>query len=279
MTEFQKEDQVIQYHFDKTIETKKETQLVSDGIKNGKVVLFVEDNDELRIFFKNQLSTKYRVLTAKNGKQAFEIAKEVLPDIIISDILMPETDGLELTKMIRNTEKTNHIPLILLTALSDDKYKIDSMAKGANLFLTKPVDEAFLFANIENIFKNRETLKKKYEIQQNEQPSVSNKNETFIIRAKQIVERNYQNPTFEILEFASALGMSRSSLQRKMKAENNLTPTEFIRDFKLKKAVELLKAGGYNIDEIGTLAGFNSTSYFIRSFKKKYGKTPLTFRN
>ena len=183
------------------------------------------------------------------------------------------------TDHIRKTTKTSHIPIILQTALSNEKYKIESMSKGANAFITKPVDESFLFAQIENIFRSQETIKKKLEGLVNEQISVLNSNESFIEKAKSVVEKNLQSPSFAITEFATQLGMSRSSLQRKLKTEVNLSPTEFIRDIRLKKAIKLMKTGSYNIDEIGLLVGFNSTSYFIRSFKKQYGKTPFAFQS
>lgn len=277
--EFEKEDMIIQYHFDK-IAGSKQASLINKGLINSeKLVLYVEDNDELRIYYKDLLSTKYRVLTAKNGQQALEIASEVIPDIIISDILMPGMDGLEFTEQVRKTAKMDHIPIILLTALSDEKYKIESMSKGANAFITKPVDESFLFAKIENIFRRQETIKRKMKGLANDQIPALGSNDSFAERAKNIVEKNLRNPSFSVTDFAGALSMSRSSLQRKTKAEMNLSPTEFIRDIRLMRAIELMKSGSYNIDEIGSLVGFNSTSYFIRSFKKKYGKTPFSFRS
>lgn len=277
--EFEKEDMIIQYHFDKIIGNK-QTSSSNKGLINAeKLVLYVEDNDELRIYYKDLLSTKYRVLTAKNGQQALEIASEVIPDIIISDILMPGMDGLDFTEQLRKTPKMDHIPIILLTALSDEKYKIESMSKGANAFITKPVDESFLFAKIENIFRRQETIKRKMKGLANDQIPALGSNDSFAERAKNIVEKNLRNASFSVTDFAGALGMSRSSLQRKTKAEMNLSPTEFIRDIRLMRAIELMKSGSYNIDEIGLLVGFNSTSYFIRSFKKKYGKTPFTFRS
>lgn len=277
--EFEEEDMIIQYHFDKIGSEKQAPSLKSGPWKPEKLVLYVEDNDELRMYYKNLLSTKYRVLTAKNGQQALEIASEVIPDIIISDILMPGMDGLDFTAQIRKTAKTDHIPIILLTALSDEKYKIESMSKGANAFITKPVDESFLLAKIENIFRRQETIKRKWQGLANEPLSVFSKNDPFTEKARRIVEKNLRNPSFAVTEFAAALSMSRSSLQRKMKAETNLSPTEFIRDIRLGRAIELMKIGSYNIDEIGLLVGFNSTSYFIRSFKKKYGKTPFAFQS
>lgn len=277
--DYQQEDMIIQYHFDKIAETKELLGRGRESVALGKLVLYVEDNDELRMYYKNLLSTRYRVLTAKNGQQALEIAGEVVPDMIISDVLMPGMNGLLLTEQLRRNTKTDHIPIILLTALSDEKYKIESMSKGANAFITKPVDEAFLFAKIANIFKRQDTIAKKLIGRSQGQLVDLKRFDSFSDTAKNIVLKNLRNPGFGVTEFAAALNMSRSSLQRKIKAEVNLSPTEFIRDIRLNQAIELMKAGAYNIDEIGSLVGFNSTSYFIRSFKKKYGKTPFSFQS
>jgi YesN/AraC family two-component response regulator len=221
---------------------------------------------------------KFKVLTAKNGQQALEIATEVIPDIIISDILMPGMNGLELTSKIKNNPKTNHIPIILLTALTEHKHQIDSINRGADFFLTKPVDESLLFARIDNIFNNRETLKNKYDGQVHTNISLS-RSEVFIQEARKIVEQNLQNPSFEIENLAKELNISRSSLHRKIKSLTNQSSSEYIRDIRLTSAIKLMNTGKFNMDEIGVFVGFNSTSYFIRSFKKKYGKTPKDFYN
>lgn len=272
---FEKENIVIQSHLEKAIESEQDEYSAESPIKK-QIVLFAEDNDELRVYLKNLLMKNFKVLTAKNGRQALEIATEVLPDLIVSDIMMPGIDGMELTDRIKSDPKTRHIPIILLTALTDSKYHIDSMHKGADAFLAKPVDEKLLVARIENILSTRETLKKKFDYQ-GQKPTSSSTKETFEQKAKQIVEKNLQNPLFDIENLSTELGISRSSLHRKVKAATNLSPSEFIRDVRLNNAVKLMKSGKYNIDEIGTFVGFNSTSYFIRSFKKKYGQTPKEY--
>ena len=277
--EFEKEDTILQYYFDQLTPPKIATVTHTPRLKTNKLLLYVEDNDELRVYFKNLLSVKYKVLTAKNGQQALDIAREVPPDIIISDILMPAMDGLELTDHLRKSVTTAHVPVILLTALSDEAYQLESMSKGANTFITKPVDESLLFAQIDNLLQRQEAVKKSVEGQFIENVASWDINEPFLEKARRIVDKNLQNPSFAIAEFATQLGISRSSLQRRMKAEVNLSPTEFIRDIRLNKSIELMKSGTYNIDEIGLLVGFNSTSYFIRTFKKKYGKTPFAFQS
>ncbi|HEC41493.1 MAG TPA: hybrid sensor histidine kinase/response regulator [Bacteroides sp.] len=272
------ETTIIQYHFDQIQEEEGVMSIDVKPTHKNKIILFAEDNDELRIYYKNILSSAYRVLSAKNGQQAFEIAREVIPDLIISDIMMPGIGGLELIDKIRETKKTKHIPIILLTALGDDKSKIESMQKGADDFITKPVKEEYLFAKIKNIFSKIEELKQQYEAQGNEAVLTSLGKESFVEKAEKIVIENLQNPNFDIEEFASVLNLSRSSFHRKLKAAINLGPSEFVRDIRLKKAVELIKKGDLNMDEVGFLVGFNSQSYFIRSFKAKYGKTPTAFK-
>ena len=277
--DFEKEDVILQYHFDKVINNSLDGNSTLEISGTNRLILYVEDNDELRMYYKHLLSSRYRVLTAKNGYQAFEITSEIVPDLVISDIMMPGMDGLQLTDSLRKQTKTSHVPIILLTALTDKKYKIESMGKGVHSFITKPVDESFLFAKIENIFKSIARVQTIDRTDVNTQQRDLDTTVSFIEKAQAIVEKNIQNPNFSIKEFSTQLNISRSSLQRRMKSEVNLSPTEFIRDIRLKKAVKLLKSSRHNIDEIGLLVGFNSTSYFIRSFKKKYGKTPFAFQS
>lgn len=275
--EFKKEPMVIQYHFDQLNPHDEEISLHT--IANGKerIVVYAEDNDEYRLYFKRILSSRFRVLTAKNGQQAYEIAQEIIPDLIISDIMMPGIGGMELVGKIRSTDKTRHVPIILLTALSDETTKVEGISRGANDFITKPIKEEYLFAKIDAIFKNIETLKERYEVT-GKYMDTSGGKESFIEKAERIVLDNLQNPSFGIGNFAAMLNISRSSFHRKLKSKINLSPSEFVRDIRLKKAVELIREGNLNMDEIGYTVGFNSQSYFIRSFKSKYGKTPSAFK-
>jgi signal transduction histidine kinase/AraC-like DNA-binding protein/AmiR/NasT family two-component response regulator len=274
---FEKQNLIIQKYFDTAHDSSKDAEL-SSATTGKPIVLFAEDNNELRNYYKNLLSAKYKVITAKNGAQALEIALELIPDLILSDILMPGLDGMMLTEQIRKTDKINHIPIILLTALRDSKFEIESMHKGANAFLTKPVDDEMLFAKIDSVLSNADVVRNKFKEKVNEGGGTSGVNQSFIEKVERIVEKNLQNQTFEITELASQVGISRSSLQRKIKKTVNMSPSEFIREVRLKKAVALLKKDDYNIDEIAIIVGFNSTSYFIRSFKKKYEMTPTAFK-
>jgi signal transduction histidine kinase/ligand-binding sensor domain-containing protein/AraC-like DNA-binding protein len=275
--QYKEENIILQSFFDSSPAKNLDDESSSDS-KNKSVILFAEDNNELRVYYKNLLSSKYKVISAKNGTQAFEIASELIPNLIISDILMPGMDGMAFTEQVRKTPELSHIPIILLTALSDDKFQIESMHKGANAFLTKPVDEEMLFAKIDSVLSNAEIVRKKYKEKSGTISESYTQNQTFIEKVEQIVEKNLQNQSFEITELASQTGISRSSLQRKIKKTVNMSPSEFIREIRLKKAVGLLKNDEYNIDEIAIIVGFNSTSYFIRSFKKKYEMTPTAFK-
>jgi len=273
--DFEKENIIIQPHFDKLSEIIPNQSDFNLLYKN-KVILLAEDNDELRIYLKNFLMGGFKVLTAKNGSQAIEIALEVIPDLIISDVLMPGIDGMELTSRIRQNSKTNHIPIILLTALSGQNIHIDGLSRGADLFLTKPIDESLLLAQIETILANRESLIEKYWTNGNPK-DLSEIKLSFIEQAEKYVLANIRNSQLDINTLAEELGLSRSSLHRKIKRQTNQSATEFIRDIRLKNAVQLMKEGKYNMDEIALLVGFNSTSYFNRSFREKYGSTPSKF--
>lgn len=274
-----KESFIIQPHYDKLEKNDAKVYENNATADNNTVVLVVEDNDDLRIYLKNFLSTHFRVLTAKNGTQGLEIALEVIPNIILTDIMMPGIDGLELTEAIKSNKKTNFIPVIILTAMSESEYQKQGLLKGADSFLVKPIDESVLMAQILNILNNRQSLKRLFD-QANENPGGNTglSQPSFIEHAEKIVMAHLQLPDFNISELASQLNVSNSSLHRKIKAAVNQSPTEFIRDIRLKKAIVLMKDNNYNIDEISIYVGFNSTSYFMRSFKRKYGKTPKDYR-
>ncbi len=277
--EYEKENIIVQVPLEKTENTTPDDKMEISSTGNKKVVLLAEDNDELRSYLKDYLANYFKIITAKNGKQAVEIAQEIKPDIIITDILMPEKDGIEVIQELKDHNQTSHIPIIVLTALYEGDYQIKSVLKGADGYLVKPVDEALLLAQIENILITRELMKKRLEKEKEvHNRTVQTDEDTIIVSAEKLIETNLHNADFDTVHLAQALNISRSTLHRKIKSETNQSPTEFIRDIRLKNAIKLMKKGKYNIDEIGAFVGFNSTSYFIRSFKSKYGKTPAKFK-
>lgn len=275
--------EIIEKH--KTIARQRITQTITkdtdtvyekiDTLNNDKhkTLLLAEDNNELRSYLKDFLSTFFRVVTAKDGQQAVEILKDLKPDLIITDISMPRMSGLELLTILKKEETTKGIPVIVLTAFTEKKYQMESILKGADSFLTKPIDDSILLAQINNIFQRVGSYKKE------QTPNVeNNKQSTFVDSIEKIIERNLQNDKFTLNDILSELNISKSTLDRKLKQQANVNPSGLIRDIRLKNAVKLMKTNSFNIDEIATYVGFNSSSYFIRSFKVKYGQTPREYR-
>lgn len=271
------EERVVHHYFNEA-KAPKGITAEAQGLRSRRLILYAEDNDELRTYLKRVLSGHYKVLTAKNGPQALQISRESQPDLILADVLLPGMTGLELTRQVKADPATSCIPIILLTALSDKRHKMDSMSSGVHTFITKPVDEAFLLAMIDNIFRSRQALISDIKHKITQAGTELDPRSTFLEKARKLVTDNLGNTAFSVADFADQLNVSRSSLQRKLKSDANLSPNEFIRNLRLVKAVELLKTNTYNVDEIAVLVGFNSTSYFIRSFKKQYGETPHAFQ-
>ncbi len=244
-------------------------------------VLVVEDNSDMQKQIKSLLQEKYKVIIASNGLQGYELAREVFPDIIISDVVMPGMDGFELCKKIKEDLLTSHIPVILLTALSETEKQIDGLETGADAYIVKPFDNKLLSAQIKNLVASREKLKKTFTESAEkwaDDSQLNHRDKNLVIRAVQVVEKHLLNTDFSVEHLADKLGISRSSLHRKMKVLTNQSATEFIRYVRMKKALKLMKEGGLNIDEIGFAVGFNSHSYFTQCFKRLYGKTPTEYQ-
>jgi signal transduction histidine kinase/ligand-binding sensor domain-containing protein/DNA-binding response OmpR family regulator len=245
-------------------------------------ILLIEDNHELRHYLKNLLSHQYRIVTALNGKQGLETALTIIPELIITDILMPQMDGLEVCRQLKNDILTSHIPVILLTALNAPEKQIGGLKTGADAYITKPFDENILLAQIENLVHSRAKLREVFSVSDIEwangmEPLFSDR--MLIDKAANIVEQHLHDKTFVVDLLAANLGISTSSLYRKLKVLTNQSPTEFIRYIRLKKAIKLMNDGNTNVDEIGFAVGFNSHSYFTSSFKKQFGKTPSDYLN
>ncbi|WP_066630711.1 hybrid sensor histidine kinase/response regulator transcription factor [Labilibacter marinus] len=236
-------------------------------------VLITEDNDELRNYLKKFLGKHFKVITAKSGEQALNILEDLIPDIMITDVSMSGISGIELTKQLKEDSSKQHMPIVVMTAYTERKYQMESILSGADAFLSKPIEESLLLAQINNI------LGKKSQKENSKDKSESVVEEhNFITKVEKIIERNFHNTQFGIPDLLKILGISKSTLDRKIKAETQQNPSAFIRDVRLKNAIKLMSANKFNIDEIATYVGFNSTSYFIRTFKIKYGVTPKEYR-
>lgn len=243
-------------------------------------LLIVEDNFELRNFLIDSLKNKYNVLEASNGRDGLNLASENLPDIVISDVMMPVMTGIELCKALKSDLKTSHIPVILLTVLNNVSNQIEGFEIGADDYVTKPFNLNLLEARIFNLIETRKRLSRRFMEDMKTDTSVKSHNyadEKFMQKALEVVEHNISNAEFSAEDFALQIGISRSNLHVKLKALTDQSATEFIRIIRLKKSIELLSTHRYNISEVSYMIGFNSISYFNRCFKQQFGITPSEF--
>lgn len=243
-------------------------------------ILVVEDNYELRNYIVESLNSEFDVYEAGDGEEGLKIALDVLPKLIVSDVMMPKMNGFDLCRAIKNDINISHIPVILLTVLDASENKIEGFDEGADDYLNKPFNVDVLRSRIKNIINTRETLKQRYLTEPD--PDViclahSKTDKKFIFKANEIMQINLSAIEFTAEDFAREIGMSRSNLHIKMKALINQSTTEFIRTYRLKEAVKLLSTNDYNISEVAYMVGFNTISYFNRCFKKMYHVTPSEY--
>jgi signal transduction histidine kinase/DNA-binding response OmpR family regulator/streptogramin lyase len=249
--------------------------------KQGKMTLLIaEDDRDLRHFLCSRLKTTYNIIKAPNGKIAWETLQKETIDLVVSDIMMPEMDGLQLCAEIKSNVDTSHIPVVMLTAKTDIRSRIKGLDAGADAYVEKPFSIEHLLAQISNIIINRNKIRQAFinsPASNIGSIALTKADAIFLEKATQIIHKNLSNIAFNVNLLAEELGMSRSSLHRKIKGVSELTPNDFIQLVRLKKAAELIREGSYRINEIGYLVGFNSSSYFSKSFKKQFGVSPKEF--
>ncbi|MDZ7717366.1 MAG: two-component regulator propeller domain-containing protein [Balneolaceae bacterium] len=249
--------------------------------KNEEIVLIVEDNAEVRSFIREQLEEEYTVLEAANGVEGIEISQETIPDLIITDLMMPEMDGYQFSKDIRNNEKTSHIPLIMLTARAGMDSKIEGLETGIDAYLTKPYHIRELQTRVRSLIEQRKNLKKRFSTATYFKPAViaeSTVDQAFLEKAIDIIDQHLQEEEYRVENLAQELNMSSSQLNRKLKALVDQPAGTFIRSVRFQRSVELLNQTDKTIAEICYEVGFNDQAYFSRAFKKQFGKTPSAFR-
>lgn len=245
-----------------------------------KKILVIEDNKELRQFINEYLSDTYKVYEAENGEQGLQLCRQIKPILCVSDIKMPVMDGYKFCVNLKKDTSISHIPVILLTALSDNENVMTGYKLGADGYITKPFDPALLKIRIQNIIKSRIELKTKFsgEIESNIAVlSHSPVDEEFITQLSNIIEENINNPDLKVDMLCAEMGISSSKLYRKIKELTDLSPNEFIRTLRLKKSAQLLKTRKYNVSEVSYLVGFNDPLYFSRCFKKQFGFSPRKY--
>ena len=247
---------------------------------NRPTVLVVEDNPDMLAFVMRQLSKEYAVLTATNGEEALRVLDGNYVNLVVSDVVMPVMDGFELCKTIKSDLNYSHIPVILLTAKTNIQSKIEGMELGADAYLEKPFSVEYLQACASSLIQNREKLRKAFA----QSPFVAantmaltKADEDFIKKLNEVIQVNYSNPEFSMDDMADSLNMSRSNFYRKIKGVLDLSPNEYLRLERLKKAAQLLKEGENRVNEICYMVGFNSPSYFAKCFQKQFGVLPKDF--
>ncbi|MGK7393009.1 MAG: ATP-binding protein [Candidatus Cyclobacteriaceae bacterium M3_2C_046] len=243
-------------------------------------VLLVEDHDDLRNYLLQEMKRNYNLIAAPNGKTGFNLALEKIPDLIITDIMMPEMDGLTLTRLLRDDTRTCHIPVIMLTARDEKEIKLKGFEQGAIQYLTKPFDMNELQAIIQSLFNQRDKMRRKLNQEILLQPSLvnlENPDEVFLQKLVKLIEANIENEAFSVEQLQKEIAMSRMQLHRKLKALTNQSASEFIRSVKLKRAAQILRQPGVQITEAAYMAGFNHMSYFSKCFKEMFGMLPSEF--
>lgn len=246
-------------------------------------LLLIEDDVELLLSISNVLSGHFAVITAIDGESGLQIAKEQNPDLIISDVMLPKMTGFELCKLIKEDLAVSHIPVILLTAKVSSTDKVHGLGIGADAYITKPFDFEVLLAQIRSILLNRQKLaerfRKEERLQLPEEQQRTSPDQKFLEKAIRVIENNIEDPEFTVQHFLDTMNVSNSMLYRKLKALTGLSPNEFIRSIRLKKACAFLRDGQYNVSEVAYMVGFNDPKYFSKCFKEEFGKTPTEFQN
>ncbi|MEN2413147.1 two-component regulator propeller domain-containing protein [Flavobacterium mesophilum] len=282
ISDFKISDDIEQYNAQLEPSEITENEDLEDLIVNEEkqTILIVEDHKVLRKFMKNLLKKDYNIIEAENGKIALEKALKFVPNLIISDVIMPEMVGTELCSKIKENIKTSHIPVILLTSRSSLVYKFEGLESGADDYISKPFNLMEFKLRVKNLLNTTERLKIKFSSEDNFIPSeitVSSLDEELLKKAFKIVEENISNEQFDIPFFCSELGVSRTMLFLKIKAWTNCTPNEFIHEIRLKRAAQLLEQDKLTVSEISYKVGFNNPKYFSKCFQKKYGETPSQY--
>lgn len=250
------------------------------GSAKKPVVVLVEDNEDFRFYLKDNLSEHYTIYEAENGKEGWDQVFRLLPDLIVSDVMMPEMDGLALCRKVKQDRRTAHIPVILLTANSSEEQKLSGFETGASDFIGKPFNFEILQSRIRNLIGQKESFRNVFEKKMEVKPAgikVDSLDEKLVQKAILQVEKNMGNPDFSVEELSRELGMSRVHLYKKLLALTGKSPIEFIRTLRLKRAAQLLEESQLTVSEIAYEVGFNNPKYFTKYFKTEFNCLPSVF--
>jgi signal transduction histidine kinase/ligand-binding sensor domain-containing protein/CheY-like chemotaxis protein/AraC-like DNA-binding protein len=250
--------------------------------RDGKrpTVLLVEDNDDFRFYIKDNLKSAFNVIEAENGKKGWQKALAQHPNLIVSDISMPEMNGIDLCLKIKNDKRTSHIPVILLTALTGEDQQLKGLETGATDYLTKPFNFEILQSKIRNILSQQESMRKTYTKQVEVSPTemhIDSPDEQFMKKVLILIDSNISNPNFSVEELSNEVFVSRYTLYKKILAVTGKTPNELVRSMRLKRAAQLLETGHLTISQICHKVGFKSQKYFVKMFKAEYNTIPSKY--
>jgi len=280
ITPYLNTDNPVLYQDYPDVETFTESQVPALAEEEEVNILIVEDNAEIRAFIRQSLQQRYRILEAANGKAGLELAFERIPDLILSDVMMPEMDGLELCHLLKTDERTSHIPVILLTARSGNIHEVNGLKTGADAYMTKPFGVNILQLTINNLLRLQAGMRKKFSQQITLQPSnilIESSDEEFLNKLMRLIELNFINADFSVNTLAAEIGMSTPVLYKKIKALTGMTVNNFIKSVRLKRAAQLLKQNQSTVYEVAYMVGFNDSKYFSKEFTKQFGLTPSEY--
>lgn len=259
-------------------------EAAADYVADGRpIVLVVEDNADIREYIRSSFEDVFEVITAKDGQEGWELAQAQIPNVIVSDIMMPIMDGVELCRRVKEDMRTSHIPVILLTAKDSLHDKEEGYASGADMYLTKPFSAKLLHSCINNLLETRKKIASQLALaeakpaQEGAESSLNRLDNEFMQKITQVIEENLEMEKMDIPFIADKMCMSHSTLYRKIKGLADMSANEFIRKVKMRKSVEMLKSGEYTISEIAYMTGFSSVAYFRQCFKSEYGVSPSGF--
>ena len=260
----------------------------SGAQKNGNIgrdakkptVLLVEDNDDFRFYIKDNLKDSFNIIEADNGKKGWQKALSLHPNLVVSDISMPEMSGIDLCLKLKSDSRTSHIPVILLTALIGEEQQLKGLETGATDYMTKPFNFEILLSKIKNILSQQEYMRRTYQKQVEVSPTeihVDSPDELFIKKVLLLIDNNISNPNFSVEELSDDMFVSRYTLYKKILMMTGKTPNELVRQMRLKRAAQLLETGHLTISQICHKIGFKSQKYFVKAFKAEFDMIPSRY--
>jgi ligand-binding sensor domain-containing protein/signal transduction histidine kinase/DNA-binding response OmpR family regulator len=242
-------------------------------------ILIIEDDKELLYYLESHFSKFYKVLLAENGREGLKIAQQRMPDLVITDLMMPKMDGYELCQVLKQDFLTSHIPVVILTAKTEPENALKGIEKGADYYIEKPFEINYLESVIRNLINQRLKIKKRFTVdpQETNIDGITEEATLFISNVTEYIQKHIADSEFSVEKLCQGMGISRSQLFRKFRALMDISPSDYIRIIRLKKAAEMLLKNDYSVNDLRALVGFSNTSHFIAAFRKYFGQTPKDY--